>query len=107
MIATKTPTPINPDNIMSFALAQRTVDFYVCGCCWGPLINLAVPGEPKQRHVTCLECGDGRGFITRKSAQRRIEENRMQYIVARSNLRAYFEPGPRKTAQAIIKEMGF
>jgi hypothetical protein len=97
---------MDDNNIMSPRWAQRTIERYVCGRCWGGLQSDSIP-ESKRKHVYCPTCGDGHGFVTRRTVEIRKEEDKLNAMVVKSNLRVYFDPGPRKTPEQIIKELGF
>jgi DNA-directed RNA polymerase subunit RPC12/RpoP len=97
---------ISQDNIMSPNWARRTVERYVCARCWSKLEDHAIEGS-QRRHVTCPECGDGCGFITLRTMEIRQENNKLDAIVVRSNLRHLFNNGPQKTVEEMIKDLGF
>ena len=100
------PNPISQDNVMSPNWAQRTIERYVCARCWSQLQSDSIP-DSQRKHVYCPECGDGVGFITRRTMEIRQENNKLDAIVVKSNLRHLFNNGPQKTVEEMIKDLGF
>lgn len=91
---------------MSFGLAMDTQRRYVCARCWGPLIVL--PGEDRLTQVVCANptrC-DGKGFVTRKYAERRREESIAEFWEVRSNYPNLVQR-PMKPAAQLLAELGY
>lgn len=91
---------------MGIHLAMETQRRYVCARCWGPLIIL--PGEDRQMQVVCANPArcDGKGFVTRKYAERRREESIAELWEVRSNYPDLVRRTRKPTAQ-LLAELGF
>lgn len=70
--------------IVSHLTGQDLIARYVCADCWGVLVaHIADNGL----EVHCVDCGQGDGFVTMKTTQKMIAENRIHYILARTALK--------------------
>lgn len=71
-----------------YAQSNIIVKHYVCAQCWGPLMQDFNPGKPKERRykVTCPDCGEDRGFVTREFAEQRKAESGAKAREAAHNL---------------------
>lgn len=91
---------------MQTELAIHITDRYVCARCWGPLI--AVTDGPHELKVTCPECGDGQGFVTKSGVARSESEALGLAAEARHNLRNVLpNPLAGKSEAEIIKDLGY
>jgi hypothetical protein len=79
---------------------------YVCAKCWGHLNVYFTPGEADGR-VTCDQCGDGSGFVTKRFAERRRQASRGEAIEVRELLaRIGVTPHVVRTAEELLAEIG-
>lgn len=79
---------------------------YVCAKCWGHLNVYFAPGERDGR-VTCDQCGDGCGFVTKSFAERRRRASRCEAIEVRELLaRIGVTPHVVRTAEELLREIG-
>lgn len=80
---------------------------YVCATCWGDL-GIEFKGDPE--HYYCLRgpalCS-GRGFVTRRYAERRRSESFAEILEVRRNYPDLEGKRANKSAQAVLAELGF
>lgn len=90
--------------------AQKFVQKYVCATCWGNLTKQWVEGK---HHIDRVFCDNpncsGNGFVTRKYAERKLDQDHIDFIEARHNLEKVLNlpnPNKGKTADQLINELG-
>jgi hypothetical protein len=96
--------------------ARAFIDRYRCSTCWGTLTFDRITDDYKdpdynQVEVHCedVECS-GMGFVSGKYVERRSSEDMADYQEARRNLKTALnlpDPNAGKTADQLIKELGF
>lgn len=92
--------------ILPDAQAEQTQRDYVCAGCWGR-INIYYQKGGLAR-VVCDKCGDGRGFVTKRYAERRREEDFAEASEVRRMLRQIkVITRQPKTTDELLKELGF
>lgn len=92
---------------MNILLARTTVNRYICSKCWGNLIIKHVKEDRNLADVSCINCGNDT-FITRSSIKRMKDQSWEDLSNARWNLMGFIDnPNDNKTADEIIKTMGF
>lgn len=90
------------DNCMPEHLATLTVKKYCCSKCWGQLI-MTFDRVAKLWNVRCPQCGDC-NFVTKAYAERREVESIGEASEVR---RLYPQIMPKRSANQIVKELGF
>jgi DNA-directed RNA polymerase subunit RPC12/RpoP len=97
------------DQIYEYVQAEKVLRDYVCAGCYGHLVTDFVETDRNARLVRCPSCGDGRGFVTRKYAERRQSESIGEALVARKNLERAMPVlrRPERPTSDLLSELGF
>jgi hypothetical protein len=93
--------------ILDPTTARQMQARYACAGCYGPLNIYAVPGERTDR-LTCDNCGDGRGFVTKAFVERRRSDNmaeamEVNWMLKQAGVIEY----TRRTAEEVLTDLGF
>jgi len=93
---------------MPFDLVDILVGRYVCAVCWGYVMPTLVDHEiaPVCVAAQAGQC-DGVGFVTRKYAERRLAESRLELQEVYRNYPDLFGPRPKRSEQQLMSELGF
>lgn len=87
--------------------AQLVQRDYCCAGCWGHLNLYHVP-ESRQVRITCDNCGDGRGFVTKRYAENRRANSGSEAVEVNQLLR---EIGvlefTRRSVSEVLADLGF
>lgn len=97
------------EQIVDELQAQRLVRDYVCAGCYGHLVTQFTKRGRDLRLVSCPACGDGRGFVTKRFADRQRSDSIEQAFVARKNLERAM-PALRRKEQSeadLLSGLGF
>lgn len=88
-------------------LATTLVQRYCCAGCWGHLNTYHEPGSRLVR-VVCDKCGDGRGFVTKRYAEKRRSESFGEAFEVRDLLEhTGLIMRPTRTVAEVLKDLGF
>ena len=90
--------------IMPYERAVRFQKRYCCAGCWGHLNVYAVP-ESREVRISCGNCGDGRGFVTKRYAEGRRQESKADAMDVHVTLTAVGIL-PRRSEAQLLKELG-
>lgn len=87
-------------------LSQKLVRDYVCSTCWGHLLRFP---EGEMYRVECHNHKEETpGFVTKKYAERRRGESRVDVLEVKDMMRNVGAlPANNKTASELLAEMGF
>lgn len=80
---------------------------YVCACCWGDL-GIEFKGDPETYY--CLkgpERCSGRGFVTRRYAERRLSESRGELAEVRRSYPDLDRRRVRMSETQLLASLGF
>lgn len=94
---------------MPRTIAAHTIKYYVCAGCWSNLIIQPDKDNPQLDWVLCPNC-ETPGYISKSATSKIEQESIMEAINVKHNLRdavPFLHPGGRKTAEEIIKSLGF
>jgi len=80
---------------------------YVCARCWSGLLIVKRKDEPEH-----IECGnhancDGKGYVTKRYADRRRVESVAELAEVKKNYPELFTPKVKKTEKEILAMMGY
>jgi hypothetical protein len=92
--------------MMSIDLAMMTAKRYVCARCWH---NLIVTHHDGQDWIECSNSAncDGQGYVTRRYAEKRIEQSYFDRMDARANIGQIIDPQPIRSEKQILSDLGF
>jgi len=91
--------------IVNDDLAQTMRRDYCCAGCYGHLNAYAMPG--RLTRLVCDRCGDGRGFVTKRWAERRKSDSLGEAMDVTINLRGILpNPHAGKSAEQLLAEIG-
>ncbi len=87
-------------------MAEKIQRDYCCAGCYGHL-NL-YHADNRMTRVVCDNCGDGRGFVTKRFVEQRRADNIGEAIDVRQMLQsAGVVKYTKRTADQILSELGF
>jgi DNA-directed RNA polymerase subunit RPC12/RpoP len=92
--------------VMSLDLALHTAKRYVCARCWHDLIVTHHDGQDWIECSNASRC-DGQGYVTRRYAEKRLEQGYEELIDARYNVGQIINPQPKRSEEEIMKDLGF
>lgn len=93
--------------IVDQAMAQLIRRDYCCAGCWGHLNLYHVP-DSRQVRVRCDNCGDGRGFVTKRFVDRRRSDNLGEAVEVRQMLRGVgVVQYTQRSVQEVLADLGF
>jgi DNA-directed RNA polymerase subunit RPC12/RpoP len=92
--------------VMSIDLAMATAKRYVCARCWHDLIVTHHDGQDWIECSNSARC-DGQGYVTRRYAEKRKEQDPADLMDARWNIGKIINPQPKKCEKQILAELGF
>lgn len=76
-----------PFDQLDIVECDQLIMHYVCAQCWGSLqFGLNKNSKVKKYKVYCPKCGEDRGFVTRKFADKKRVESRLEAIEAKRNI---------------------
>lgn len=91
---------------MSVNLAVATVARYVCARCWHPLIVTHHDGQDWVECSNAQNC-DGQGYVTRRYAERKLQESFTDLADARENVGFILPKQVKRLEKTIMSELGF
>lgn len=87
-------------------MAEKIQRDYCCAGCYGHL-NL-YHADNRMTRVTCDNCGDGRGFVTKHFADQRRSDSMSEAIDVKAMLQsAGVVTYTKRTAEEILADLGF
>lgn len=92
--------------VMSIDLALSTAKHYVCARCWHDLLVTHHDGQDWLECSNSARC-DGQGYVTRRYAEKQIEQGPANLMDARRNIGTILNPQPKKSEKQILSELGF
>ena len=94
--------------IVDRAQAEILVRDYACAGCWGHLTTFTIK-DSQDVKVTCLNCGDERGLVSKYWVARRRSQDIGDGVDVREMLEGIkiLPPRQRKSPEQISKELGF
>lgn len=78
---------------------------YVCACCWGDL-GVELRGDPDVYYCLKGDRCSGKGYVTRRYADKRRQESYFELAEVRRNY-PNIEPAPKLTEAQLIQALGF
>ena len=91
---------------MSVNLALHTANRYVCARCWHPLIVTHHDGQDWVECSNAANC-DGQGYVTRRYAQKRLEQSQLDLLDAKQNIGFILPKQEKRSEKLIMSELGF
>ncbi|MEN6571381.1 MAG: hypothetical protein ABFD24_06035 [Anaerolineaceae bacterium] len=91
---------------MRYDIALRMEQNYVCSVCWGRLEASHVDEVTSDLHCVNPDCA-GTGFVTKRYAEKRIEESAIEYMEVRQKYGEQFGLSKPISAAQAMKDLGF